>query len=203
MTITEPATLLTDYLMAGLAVWFSRDLGRRAGTDGDARWWSRAFTWLAVGSLTGGSFHGFQAGLPVWAGDILWRATLAASSLSSFAMFQGVRGQWLGGGHGGPWSHVATAKLLVALAAGIALPEFRVVVADFGLTMLFALFAGLAFRDRDPRAFAGLAAGIALFAAGAWIQQARLGLHPSFNHNDCFHVVQLLANGCFFLSARR
>jgi hypothetical protein len=78
-----------------------------------------------------------------------------------------------------------------------------VVVWDFGATMIFAIVAAAARRERSSRAFRLLASGVGLFAAGAVIQQAGLSPHPAFNHNDLFHVVQILGNACFFLSARQ
>ena len=71
MTITEPATLVTDYLLA----LFTGALGRRLGSlASDAemlgftdkaraqRWWSVAFLATAVAGAAGGTVHGFQRG---------------------------------------------------------------------------------------------------------------------------------------------
>ena len=41
-----------------------------------------------------------------------------------------------------------------------------------------------------------------LFLAWAMVPQGRVTPAPSFNHNDLFHVIQILGNGCFFVSAR-
>jgi hypothetical protein len=46
------------------------------------------------------------------------------------------------------------------------------------------------------------AAGLVISVAGLLIQQGHLSLHPSFNHNDLFHCVQILALFCFFQGAR-
>ncbi len=110
--------------------------------------------------------------------------------------------QWLGTEGQGLWKSAALLKLSIALVAGVLRPVFAVIVADLGLTMLFAIAAGIAGRQRNPRAFRYLASGVGLFVAGAVIQQAALSPHPAFNHNDLFHVVQILANTCIFASAR-
>jgi len=46
------------------------------------------------------------------------------------------------------------------------------------------------------------AAGLILSIAGLVIQQSHFSLHPSFNHNDLFHCVQIVALWCFFRGAR-
>ena len=201
MTIREPATALTDYLMALLAAGFAVMLGGRAASADHARWWSRSFALLAASAVAGGTFHGFEASLPPAVAAGIWRAALATAALSSFATMRAVALQWLGERSARPWTSVAAVKLALALVAGAYHPDFAVVVLDFGLTMLFAAGAGVFARARNPRAFAALAAGVALFAVGALVQQARLSPHPAFNHNDLFHAIQILGNVGFFLSA--
>lgn len=201
-SLTEPATALTDYLMAVLAVCFTVDLGRRAAQRGTTRWWSLAFAFLGASALAGGTFHGFQESLAPRLAQGLWRAGLAAASLTSFATMRAVAMQWLESRRQAVWPGVAAFKLAASLVAGALHPEFVVVLADFGLTTLFALGAGIAGRARNPRAFRALSAGVALFALGALVQQTGLSPRPAFNHNDLFHVIQILGNACFFLSAR-
>jgi len=200
--ITEPATTITDYLMAALAIGFATSLARAGAACEHARWWSRAFAVLAVSALAGGTYHGFRDALTPWGGEALWRITVATSSLASFALMRAITDQWLGAGRRTAWSRVAIAKLVVALAAGVVHPVFTVVVVDFGISMLFAVGAAAVARAQDRRAFRFLAAGVALFGCGAVIQQAGLSPHPAFNHNDLFHVIQVLGNVCFLLSAR-
>ncbi len=202
LTITEPATLLTDYLMAALAVWFALVLGRGISTASHVRWWSLSFVFLATSALTGGSYHGFRDELSSEVAEGLWRVTVATGSLCSFALMRAVALQWLGDGRQGLWKGAAALKLSIALVAGLLRPVFAVVIADLGLTMLFAIGAGVIGRERNTRAFRFLTAGVGLFVAGAVIQQARLSPHPVFNHNDLFHVVQILGNASFFVSAR-
>ena len=200
--MSEPATTLTDYLMAALAVVFARHLARAAGVVEHARAWSWAFALLAASALCGGTFHGFRAALAPWAAQALWRLTLALAAGSSFALMRALALQWLGTARRAAWIRVALGKLAIVLAIGLSYPAFSVVVADFGATMLFAAGAGAVGRGRHPRAFLWLTAGVLLFGVGALIQQARLAPHPAFNHNDLFHVIQLLGNTSLFASAR-
>ncbi len=202
LSITEPATTLTDYLMAVLAIWFAVNLGRRAAAGSHLRWWSHAFALLAVSSLAGGTFHGFQEALSRGLAVGIWRASLLFAAFSSFATMRAVALQWLGNDRQRLWMRVAALKLTLAAAVITLQPVFLVVIADFGCTMLFAASAGIVGRARSPGAAIALATGIALFVTGAVIQQAHLSPHAAFNHNDLFHAVQILGNACFFLSAR-
>jgi len=202
VTITEPATLLTDYLMAALAIAFAVILGRRRAAALHARWWSLGFLCLAASALSGGTYHGFHESLPPSVADGLWRGTLVLGSLTSFAVMAAATVQWIAEARHKPWFALAALKLLIAVGVGLLRPDFVLVVVDFGLTCLFATVAGAVARERNPRSFRFLAAGVALFMSGALIQQARLSPHPAFNHNDLFHGVQMLGNVCFFVSAR-
>jgi hypothetical protein len=191
--VTEPATALTDFALAALAVFFSTKLAH-------ARWWRRSFALCATSALLGGVYHGFHEALPPLTVEALWWMTLVAASLTCFATMRAVIDQWLE--RPGPWIRAARLKLITFLALGVLLPVFEVVIADASLTMVFATVAAILGRRRDPRASRLLLAGVALFVTGALVQQGGGDPRPWFNHNDLFHAIQLVANTFFFLSAR-
>ncbi len=46
--------------------------------------------------------------------------------------------------------------------------------------------------------------GLLLTFVAAYVQQAKIGLNPQyFNHNALYHLIQAVALGMFFLSARQ
>jgi hypothetical protein len=193
VTITEPATLVTDYGMAALAMLFAVRL---------SGWWRRVFALTAASALLGGTWHGFHDALPPLASDALWRGSLLAASLASYATMRAAAIQWMTPERRPPADRFALVKLCAAVAAGLFFPVFLVVVLDFGVTLLFLGVAATVGRSRDRRAYVAVVAGLALFAAGVAVQQGGVAPSPSFNHNDLFHVLQIAANACFFLSAR-
>jgi hypothetical protein len=195
VTITEPATLVTDYLMAGLAAFFAVRLPRGS-------WWSRAFALTAASAFLGGTHHGFQEVLPPAASDAIWRGSLLAASLASWATMRAASIQWMTPERRAAADRFALMKLCAAIVVALLLPVFLVVVLDFGSTLLFLGTVSTLGRHRDRRAFAAVMAGLALFAVGVAVQQGGIAPSPSFNHNDLFHVLQIAANACFFLSAR-
>ena len=196
--ITEPMTLFTDYVLAGVTAWLGwRLFGAREGQDARS-FWALAFAALAAAAAVGGSYHGF-ASFPV-----VWKVTLLAAGIASFAMLAG--------------SAIAAAsghlrKLLLALAAAklalyslwmLAHDAFIYVIADSGVAMavVAALHAGSAMRRRDRASLWMLGGvGVSVFAAG--VQASGYTLHRNFNHNDLYHVIQTAAMLLFYLGARR
>ena len=198
MTLSEPATLATDYLMAGLAGYWAFKLW---GKDSFKTWWSPAFGFLAVASWVGGSYHGFQDNFPSRFSAGLWQATMLLSALSSLIMFWAGTRQFGGSRREKVWKLVGIAKFLVSVGFGFAKPTFLIVLIDFGFSM--GIVSGLAIyrRRRNPRASRFFLYGVGLFVIGALIQGFQMSPSHFFNHNDLFHVVQIIANGLFYLCA--
>lgn len=200
MQITEPATLLTDYLMAALALaWFWRLAAGRGLTALDD--WRRVFGWLALSSFLGGTFHGFQAMLTVPVLEALWRSTMASAALASLFLLRAGAGQFSAAGWSG-WRHLALLKALIALVTGQIWPVFLVVLVDSGISLLLVGVLALRGWDRAWDARAMFLAGLGLFVVGGTVQAVGFAPHPAFNHNDLFHVIQILGNWMFYQCAR-
>lgn len=195
--LAEPATMATDYILAGLAGWFCLLLKRTARP-----WWAAAFGWLAVSSVLGGSWHGFRLELePQWA-DFLWRLTLSSSLVCAcFVMVAtaGLAGRPLGRA----LAVLAVLKLAIFLVLVWLQPTFLKVLIDFAITFAVIGLIVTPRRKQIPGFGSRFAAGMALFALGAAIQVLELSPHTWFNHNDLFHLVQIVANSFIFLAAMR
>ena len=150
MTISEPTTLITDYVLAVISTVLGILL-LRSRTHRSTLLWSIGFLSLAGAGLTGGSFHGFRIMMSESAHRSLWNITCLLIGASAAFMISG------------------------------------------------ALIGPLSRHGRNTRWHA---AGLILSIAGLVIQQGHLSLHPSFNHNDLFHCVQIVALWCFFRGAR-
>jgi len=197
LRIAEPSTLVTDYVMAGLAAWFCLQLGKSGRP-----WWSAAFAALAVSSLLGGSWHGFQMELTPTFAAVLWKLTLASASvcasfvlLAAASLLFGARRRMVVG--------FAVVKLLLLLVLNWIAPAFRNVLADFAVSFGIVAVIGFARGESAPGFVIRLALGIALFIVGGAIQALQLAPHRWFNHNDLFHLVQIAANTLLFLAAQR
>jgi hypothetical protein len=81
MPVSEPATMLTDYALALLAVYFAFSLYHRS-LDRKMSLWIGAFSVIAFAALAGGTAHGFR--IPFgenW--DLIRRITVFSIALGS------------------------------------------------------------------------------------------------------------------------
>jgi len=202
LEVGEPATLLSDLIMAGLSFWFA---ARLASGDADStrRWWRRAFALIGAGAFAGGLWHGFHAMMSPLVDSALWRLCLLLSVASSLCLWQAAVFRCPLKADSNPLSHLGWIKACSAAVLAGLWPDFLAVLADFSLTMLLLGWKVFQTRSERPQGTRLLWAGIATFVVGGLVQQARLTPHPYFNHNDLFHVIQLLGNTLFFLGARR
>jgi len=196
MSLTEPTTLLTDYALGALCLWLGWKLYTLAASQ---RWtamtlWAGAFFSTALASFVGGTFHGFTLILSssILAG--LWKVTVYLTGFSSFFLLSAVLVACL--------PHLArrwalalsTVKLCVYLAWMFTHDDFRFVVYDYGSAMILILiFQVHAFYKIQSPSAGWIVGGILLSFVGAAIQQSGVSLHQHFNHNDLFHIVQMLA----------
>lgn len=194
MTISEPTTLVTDYLLGTLAevaavLLLKRNVPLRQRS---IRLWALALIATATASYAGGTFHGFQHGLSPQAGRLLWKATTLSMGVASFLLlsaavtsaFSGRDRRWLVGG--------AALKLAIYVAWMLGHDEFRFVIYDYGSTLGILMLLVVAERTNGVdghRAY--IASGIAASIAAAGVQQTGIRLHQHFNHNDLMHVIQM------------
>jgi len=175
MTIHEPMTLATDYLLTLAAAIFAMRLWRTN------RMWALAFLFTAAGSFFGGTFHGFALTMEPMAAAALWKATVLSIGLASFFLLAG---------SGYALAVVAVVKLVVYASWMITHDAFIWVIIDYGVTLLLIGVAQLARRGPSTP---WVVISIVVSVAGALVQQSRFALHEQFNHNDLYHVIQLVA----------
>jgi hypothetical protein len=117
MTINEPLTLITDYILSLASLVFGVLLWRR-----NNRLWALGFFFTALGSFLGGTYHGFG-------GMAVWIATVYAIGIASLLFL------W-------PFQRVVAIFLFIVYAAWMTVhyADFKWVIADYGITMLLLTF---------------------------------------------------------------
>ncbi len=203
MTLAEPMTLLTDYLLAGVTGWLGWRLFRaRAGQAARASW-ALAFAGLALAAVLGGSHHGFAPHLSESTLFLLWKATVLAVGMASFAMLAGSTVATTAGGPRKVLLALAMAKLAAYTGWMLFHDEFIYVIVDTGLTMLViaALHGTSALRNAD-RASLWVLGGVGVSVLAAGVQASGFSLHRHFNHNDLYHVIQIAAMALYYLGGR-
>jgi hypothetical protein len=188
--LSEPASALTDLLLAGVAAWLALGLRRRA--DLSPHWW-RTFAWTATAALAGALHHGFVTRYerldgPSWA-IVTFLVVIAISYLLAASV-----DEVLGSGHVGVFWVLRSASLVayVVVVATVGASIGAILLCE-GVTMavVLALWA-IALRRRHPRAPAVALAIVASLAAAAiraaptgWV--APTGLDPT----SLYHLAQI------------
>ena len=182
MTISEPATLVTDYVLGAVSLWVSIKLLQTRS------WWALAFFALALAAFLGGTWHGFLQS------DALWKATVIAAGVASFGMTVGAGNETA---FGKIFLFAALLKLLAYSFWMLTHDEFIWVVADSGsaLAIVAAVYLW--------RFNGWVLAGVAVAVAGGLVQASGFALHAHFNHNDLYHVLQTAAIVLFYKGLKR
>jgi hypothetical protein len=189
MTIQEPMTVLTDYLLGGVSAYAALALVRNPQTS--RRLWALAFAALAAAAFLGGTWHGFLHS------DLLWKATTLSAGVASFGMVAGSSYAAFQGATRNAILTVALAKLMVYSAWMLGHDAFIYVVIDTGIAFLIVAAIHL-WKWNGP-----ILAGVAVSIAGAAVQASGFRLHEHFNHNDLYHVIQIAALLLLYRGAKR
>ena len=189
--ISEPATLFTDYVLAAANTFFGARLLRLSSRA--ARFWAAGFLALAVSAAIGGTFHGFRALLTPGTLVLMWQVTEIAIGVASLCLLMALAHAYLGGTAKQGLAGFAIVKFALYCLAVALTDRYLVAVADTGVTMLIALVLALQawVVGHEPSA-RWLVAGVLVSVAAAGVQAAGLAPHRHFNHNDLYHVIQLL-----------
>jgi hypothetical protein len=183
--MSEPATVITDYILGAVAAWVALQLFRRPQRA--QRFWALAFAALAVGAFLGGTWHGF------FRNPLLWKATLLSVGLASFGMVAG-SGLSIGSRL---LAILAALKLLLYTGWMLFHDQFIYVVVDTGIALLVVAAIHLS------RWNGAMLAGVALSVIAGLVQASGFRLHEHFNHNDLYHVIQTVAVIFLYRGARR
>lgn len=148
MQITEPVTMLTDYLLTAACLTFAILMTRRIGpgTRVCAWLWSAGFAAVAISAGFGGTYHGFALHLDPDTRKFFWNITIYAAGAATAFITAGVHASHIK-------QNASTFKWLMA------------------------------------------AVGVTIF--GVAVQQSGVRRHQPFNHNDAYHLIQLV--GLYFL----
>ena len=194
MTISEPTTLITDYILGTVSEFCGVFLLKQNMSlrQASIRWWALALIAAAIGSYVGGTYHGFQHALNPQVAAVLWKITTISMGVASFLLltaaitsaFAGEDRRWLIAG--------AVLKLVIYVGWMLGHDEFRYVIYDYGSTLAILLLLVGAERTHGVSGHrAYIASGILVSIAAAAVQQSGFRLHRHFNHNDLMHVIQM------------
>jgi hypothetical protein len=200
--ITEPMTMVTDYILAVFVLTWGYRLWRDAVDRGvrSERWWAVGFGAVGLAAIAGGTTHGFRLMLGPGGESALWWATMALIGVFAFSVLLTVA--WAGaGGRIRNGIKGLAIVVLVAYLGWISLgsDDFLFAIMVYGLALVVLLVQQVVghFRSRDVAA-SWIVAGIAVAVIGSAVQQSGFALHRHFNHNDLYHVIQIVGAWLFY-----
>jgi hypothetical protein len=113
MTITEPATMITDYMLTVACTIFAVMLFRLHSSHPAMVFWILAFVFGALAALLGGTHHGFKMNLGASTGKALWDFTMVAIGMSTAFLVAGT----IASGLRGQMEYVTWLKWGIAVSA--------------------------------------------------------------------------------------
>ena len=194
--------LITDLLLASFTLWLGWGLYQEARRlkDRAIALWLGAFCASGVSVVLNGLWHAFseQQLEADWV-PLLWSSATVLAVASSLLFLLAI-------------VHVYTGGRVRAIIAGVAVAKFALlgvwiaVNNRFGLTIYDSVFTMLiilvlstwgAWIRAAPFA-PWVLAGIMISMLATLFQQGRVAIHPRFDHNDLYHVLQIV--GLYFIA---
>lgn len=187
----EVATALTDGLMAGQSAFYAHRLGHIPNYPGRAvQLWRAAFGATALASLAGAGYHGLPPHHWPSLRAILWKCIgLATGAAGALLLVGGILASVASA-----WRIIWVALVLLkSIVLGVNTwqrNDFRYIIYDYGSSLL-GLFVLQWWRPTP--ASPPIRRAMLLSFLAAVIQQKGPVLHPRFDRNALFHLVQMLA----------
>ncbi len=194
MQLSEPMTMITDYLLGGWTFYLAFKLihkGMRV-SQRSIILWGLSFVATGIAALIGGTSHGFALYFGTMTKAVIWTATLISIGFASLFLlssaiittFKKPLRDWL---------IAATALKFILFAVWIVShSEFKYVIYDYVPAMIGVLTVQVYGKySRGDKSAAWIILGILVSFGAAAIQQSGFTLHEHFNHNDLYHVIQM------------
>jgi hypothetical protein len=205
MQLSEPTTLITDYLLAVVAFAYG---GRLAGGPPGAasvtrRLWAAAFLCCGAAALAGGTVHGFTLALTPLGRAVLWKGFQVVSGLAGALLAAGVALGALRGSRARAALVVIGGKLVAFLAVVARDDSTLAVVVDAAGTVALVLgMAAAVARDR-ARWRPWLLVALLTTAIALVVQRQTFSWSGWFNQNDACHLILTAALWPFYRAGLR
>jgi hypothetical protein len=199
--VTEPMTVATNVVLAGLAFVLAVFLAYKSVAAGSAAGgcFAAGLFATALAAFIGALAHGTDPARDEALRERFWRGALYATGLVGAATVASVAFFAARGSIRTAILAFAGIKLVVFIVRVARQPEFRVAAADYGGALAIVLVgaAYMAVRRQAP-GMTWLIVGVLVSLVAGIVQARRLALHRHFNHNDLYHVIQMAALYAFY-----
>lgn len=205
MMITEPATTLTDYAIAVESLIFTVLLVRteQSHLQRSRQLWAATFACVGLAAFLGGTCHGFVNTLGNDVVKVLWQVMLCSIGIASIFMISAtvistLPQRW----HG--WFLIGiSVKTFLYLLWAIQYTHYGYAVADYLSAMLIVIFLEIRaiYKVINPSSAWWILAGICISGVAVGVQGSGLAIAHYLNHNDLYHLVQMIALYLFYRAA--
>jgi hypothetical protein len=193
--IQEPMTMITDYIIGIQTMVMAMLLIVNFNADISRLLVAISFIATGIGAFLGGSSHGFKQFLTKKQDSIIWKFAIILIGIATVFLTLGII--------------VASISefLLFYILTGLSIlffiiytiwimkhPKFIYVILYYVPSMLLIMIIKIVtlISLQDPSSIYFIL-GILLAFIGAGIQAKGISFHKHFNHNDLFHVVQMIS----------
>lgn len=198
----EPITALTDLLLGLVAIFFGVKLCNSVGNNVSARvFLGGALDFIGISALFGTFNHGFVGPEQVHVKLFLWKLTMAMIGLAGYYFINAV----ILAARIIPRHGILVIKIAVTILFGIYIGtiifayDFQFVLAWLALTLLaLSLFC---FQSSPGRSEIML--GTLTTATGLVLWAMSVGLNSYINHNDLYHLIQIIAVSLFYFGGKK
>lgn len=221
MTMHEPTTAITDFILALMSFYFGHMLfhvhskhnhRKEKKNSLDKRFnqfWSVGFVFLGIASLMGGLAHGF----PHLKGQFAligraWPFTVMSMGVVSFYLLLALAVEYFPRTRNAIF-FLAYFKLMIFMLLMFGYPQpyfgpfeqvsFSLVIYDYApilimlLVMNFIDFMKTERGSEKRTAARTMVVAILVSILGTLVQMSGFKIHENFNHNDLYHVIQMVA----------
>lgn len=197
LTVTEPFTWLTNWMVAGASFIFGHKLYHDKNADQKMKFWSMFFLFMGIASTTGGTAHGyinyvgnnFHYAAWVFTGVAVYvaqRASIEALKETEFYR---------------PLKVFVLLELIAMVISVVFFQSFESVRVNsaFGLIGIVLPIQLYCYRFLGSKSSGIIVLGILSNIGPAIIHAMRFSYNKWFNFNDLSHVVMI---GCFYIIYR-
>lgn len=203
LAIHEPVTVLTDFIITGLCVYFYLQLNRFSGKDTATKHWKYFYGFMSVSSFLGGCSHAFFAVHDGVGYKSFWLGMQVLNIFSLYFMQQGTLYSVLQ--HSAKkelWKISYNIQCLLAIIAVFVFHNFLVVIINTAVALIPVMILHFmdAKRNKDNL---WVAYGILVLFATAIVNAMKLTIHAYFNHLDLAHVLIMINIYMMFVGVRK
>lgn len=206
VAISEPMTVVTDYAITVLCAWFAARLifPKHHRQHFSRQAWAAGFLFTGLGTLLGGTAHGFAPYLSSNAMDMIWKFAFYLAGLSMASFVAGTVISSVSTRSRQRVFHALNVLGLLTFATWVTIGDdnfLLVIIITVASLAAVAFFQAWAFVTQKSKSAKWMIAGVLIYFLSAAVQQSGIDLHLHFNHNDLFHVVLIVALYLFFRGA--